>query len=137
VSGFLVILVLLGLIWLFVILPVRRRQRAQTASHEAMQDSLAVGDEIITAGGMYAVVRAIDEDRLEIEIAPSVIATLDRRAVAAVAEDIEDDQDDEEGDDDALDDAGGEAANEGETEAGEKPVAGSEATEPETEEKPR
>ena len=135
-SGFLVILVLLGLIWLFVILPVRRRQRAQTASHEAMQDSLAVGDEIITAGGMYAFVRAIDDDRLEIEIAPNVIATLDRRAVAAVAEDIDDDPDDE-GDADPARDPADDAANEGETEAGEKPVAGSEATEPETEEKPR
>jgi preprotein translocase subunit YajC len=95
VSGFLVIVVLLGLIWLFVILPVRRRQRATSASHEAMQDSLQLGDEIITAGGMYAIVRGIEDERLEIEIAPNVIATLDRRAVAAVAEDVEEDVDDE------------------------------------------
>ena len=54
-----------------------------------MQDSLVVGDEIITAGGLYAVVREIDDDRLEIEIAPGVIVSLDRRAVAAVAEDAE------------------------------------------------
>lgn len=90
-SGFLAIVVLLGLLWVFVVLPVRRRQRAAAASHEAMQDSLALGDEVITAGGLYAIVRSIDDDRLEIEIAPGVIATLDRRAVAAVAEDIEDD----------------------------------------------
>ena len=83
------IVVLLGLLWVFVVLPVRRRQRAQAASHEAMQDSLAPGDEIITAGGLYAIVRAIEDERLEIEIAPGVIATLDRRAVAAVAEDLE------------------------------------------------
>ena len=90
VSGFLAIVVLLGLLWVFVVLPVRRRQRAQAASHEAMQDSLAPGDEIITAGGLYAIVRSIEDERLEIEIAPDVIATLDRRAVAAVAEDVED-----------------------------------------------
>lgn len=89
-SGFLAIVVLLGLLWVFVVLPVRRRQRAQAASHEAMQDSLAPGDEIITAGGLYATVRSIEDERLEIEIAPGVIATLDRRAVAAVAEDAED-----------------------------------------------
>ena len=121
-NGFLVIVVLLGLIWLFVVLPVRRRQRAQTASHEAMQDSLAPGDEIITAGGLYAVVREIDEDRLEIEIAPNVIATLDRRAVAAVAEDVEED----------VEDAG-----EGEPQGGENLEAGPEAAEPEAEGKPR
>jgi preprotein translocase subunit YajC len=89
VSGFIVVVVLLGLAWLFIILPVRRRQRATSESHEAMQDTLVVGDEIITAGGMYAVVRDIDHDRLKIEIAPGVIVGLDRRAVAAVAEDEE------------------------------------------------
>jgi preprotein translocase subunit YajC len=94
VSGFLVVVVLLGLVWLFVVLPVRRRQKATTQSHEAMQDALVPGDEIITAGGLYATVRTIDEDRLEIEIAPGVIATLDRRAVAAVAEDDEEAEED-------------------------------------------
>jgi preprotein translocase subunit YajC len=94
VSGFLVVVVLLGLVWLFVVLPVRRRQKATTASHEAMQDALVPGDEIITAGGLYATVRTIDEDRLEVEIAPGVIATLDRRAVAAVAEDVEEAEED-------------------------------------------
>jgi preprotein translocase subunit YajC len=126
VSGFLIIVVLLGLIWLFVVLPVRRRQKAQTASHEAMQDSLAPGDEIITAGGLYAIVRGIDDDRLEIEIAPNVVATLDRRAVAAVAEDVEDDEDDD------VD-----GADEGEPSTDENPEAGSEPAESEAEGKPR
>jgi preprotein translocase subunit YajC len=103
VSGFIVVVVLLGLVWLFIVLPVRRRQRATSALHEAMQDSLVVGDEIITAGGLYAVVREIDHDRLEIEIAPDVIVSLDRRAVAAVAEDAEEDEDDEDDVDDVED----------------------------------
>jgi preprotein translocase YajC subunit len=50
-----------------------------------MQDELVAGDEIITAGGLHAIVRELDEDELQIEIAPNVLATLDRRAVAAVA----------------------------------------------------
>jgi preprotein translocase subunit YajC len=96
VSGFIVVVVLLGLVWLFVVLPVRRRQRQTSELHEGMQDALVVGDEIITAGGLYAVIREIDHDRLRIEIAPGVLATLDRRAVAAVAEDVEDDPEDDE-----------------------------------------
>ena len=104
-SGFIVVVVLLGLVWLFIVLPVRRRQKATSASHEAMQDSLVVGDEIITAGGLYAVIREIDHDRLEIEIAPDVVVSLDRRAVAAVAEDAEDDEDDPEDAEDAEDGA--------------------------------
>ena len=33
--------------------------------------------------------REIDDDRLEVEIAPDVVVTLDRRAVAAVAREVE------------------------------------------------
>ena len=76
-----VIGVLLALGWVFLGLPARRRQR----SHQAMQDDVKIGDEVITAGGLHAIVRKADEDELRIEIAPGVIATLDRRAVAAVA----------------------------------------------------
>ena len=96
-GGFLIIIVVLGLLWLFVVMPVRRKQRSQEASHAAMQDALEPGDEIITAGGLHAVIRSIDEDDLRIEIAPGVVATLDRRAVAAVAEDV--DEEDEDGED--------------------------------------
>ncbi len=79
-----VIAVLLALGWVFLALPVRRRQR----SHQAMQDDVEVGDEIITAGGIHAVVREVDENELRIEIAPQVLVRLDRRAVAAVAQEL-------------------------------------------------
>ena len=52
-----------------------------------MQDELEAGDEIITAGGLHATVRELGEAQLRVEIAPSVLVTLDRRAVAAVAHD--------------------------------------------------
>jgi preprotein translocase subunit YajC len=107
VAGFLIVLAALAVLWVVVVLPVRRRQRAQTEAHEAMQDSLVLGDEIITAGGLHAIVRGIDDERLHIEIAPNVIATLDRRAVAAVAID--------EGDD--ATDTGAEPARESEADA--------------------
>jgi preprotein translocase subunit YajC len=82
---FVVIIVIVGLAWAVFALPARRRQR----SHQAMQDSVEVGDEIITAGGMHAHVRGADEGELQVEIAPGVVVTLDRRAVAAVARDEE------------------------------------------------
>jgi preprotein translocase subunit YajC len=85
VGGFLIIVVLLAAAWFFFALPVRRRR----AQHAAMQDSVDVGDEIITAGGLHATVREIEEDELRIEIAPGVVAVLDRRAVAAVAREEE------------------------------------------------
>ncbi len=80
--GYLIVIVVLVVLgWVLLALPARRRQR----SHQAMQDGVEVGDEIITAGGVHAVVREVEGDELRIEVAPGVVVTLDRRAVAAVA----------------------------------------------------
>jgi preprotein translocase subunit YajC len=79
------ILVLFVLAWLLLVLPSRRRQRA----HRAMQDSVEVGDEIITAGGIHAFVRELGDEELRVEIAPGVLVKLDRRAVAAVARELD------------------------------------------------
>ena len=84
-GGFLILIVLFAAAWLFFIVPARRRR----SSHSAMQDSVEVGDEIITAGGLHGTVKELGDETLQLEIAPGVIATLDKRAVAAVARDVE------------------------------------------------
>jgi preprotein translocase subunit YajC len=85
VGGFLILIVVFGAAWLLFVLPARRRK----LSHAAMQDSIAVGDEIITAGGLHGTVKAFEDDIVKVEIATGVVATLDRRAVAAVAREVE------------------------------------------------
>jgi preprotein translocase subunit YajC len=85
VGPFLILIAVLAAVWVLFIVPARRRQR----SHASMQDSVDVDDEIITAGGLHGVVREIDDDQLRLEIAPGVVVTLDRRAVAAVAREVE------------------------------------------------
>ncbi len=57
--------------------------------HSAMQDSVEAGDEIITAGGLHGTVVEIDDDTARVLIAPEVVVTLDRRAIAAVATEVE------------------------------------------------
>ena len=84
-SGFLIILIVFGAVWLLFVMPARRRR----VEHSAMQDSVETGDEIITAGGMHGRVTAIDDDTARVEIAPGVTVTLDRRAIAAVATEVE------------------------------------------------
>ena len=84
-----VIAILLVLAWFFLVLPARRRQR----SHQAMQNDVEPGDEIITAGGIHGVVREAGPDQLRVEIAPETVVTLDRRAVAAVARDLPGEED--------------------------------------------
>jgi preprotein translocase subunit YajC len=83
-SGFLILILILGAAWLLFIVPARRRRQ----SHQSMQDSVDIGDEIITAGGLHGFVREMGDDTLRVEISPGVVATLDRRAVAAVAREV-------------------------------------------------
>jgi preprotein translocase subunit YajC len=85
VGGLLIVIILFGAVWLLLLLPARRRR----AQHAAMQDSVDAGAEIITAGGLHGLVKEIDDDTAKVEIAPNVVVTLDRRAIAAVATEIE------------------------------------------------
>ena len=109
--GQLVILVaMFALLWLLLIRPQAKRKLAQ----QQLLSSVEVGDEILTAGGLYGFVRAIgDGDELEVEIAPGTRVRMARRAVAAVIppEDDDDEPDVLEGEivDDAAIDANGEA----------------------------
>ena len=90
-NGFIILLVGLGvLMWLLLIRPQRKRSNQQIA----MQDQLRAGDEIITAGGIHATVKSIEDDVLEIEIARGTIVRLDRRAVAAIVS-VEEESEDE------------------------------------------
>ena len=83
------IVALFALLWLFVLRPQRRRSSEQLQ----MQDTLRVGDEVITAGGIRGFVRQLDEEVLKVEIAPEVVVRLDRRAVAALVQEEDDDPD--------------------------------------------
>jgi len=76
---FLFLILALGLMWLIFIRPQRRKQKQQ----QGMQSELAVGDEVLTAGGLYGRVTRIDEDEVGVEIAPNVEVRLARRAIAA------------------------------------------------------
>ncbi len=80
-SGFFVlILLVLFVVWLLMVRPQRRRRQAQ----EAMIDSLRPGDEVLTAGGLFAHVVRVFEDEVTVELSPGVEARLAKRAVAAV-----------------------------------------------------
>ncbi len=77
---FALILLVLFLLWLMLVRPQRRRQQAQ----QAMIDHLRIGDEVITAGGFFAIVREISDDEVQVELGPGTEARLSKRAIAAV-----------------------------------------------------
>jgi preprotein translocase subunit YajC len=78
--AYLFILVVLAIIWFFLIRPRQRQMRAQ----QQQTASLQVGDEIVTAGGLYGTVKAVENDELRLEVAPDVVVRVAKRAVAAV-----------------------------------------------------
>jgi preprotein translocase subunit YajC len=77
---FVLILLLLFLLWLMLVRPQSRRRQAQ----QAMIDHLRVGDEVLTAGGLFATILRIDEDEVTVELGPGTEARLAKRAIAAV-----------------------------------------------------
>jgi preprotein translocase subunit YajC len=83
--GLLIIVVLFAAVWLMFVLPARRRR----TQHAGMQDGVEVGDEIISAGGIHGRVVEAADGTVRVEIAPSIVVTLDRRAIAAVAREVE------------------------------------------------
>lgn len=66
---------------LFFVLIVRP-QRRQAAARRALIQALAVGDDVITAGGIYGTVVAMDDDVLTVQVAPGVELRVAREAIA-------------------------------------------------------
>jgi preprotein translocase subunit YajC len=59
-----------------------RPQRTQRARSRDMQRSIGVGDQVVTIGGLYGEVLAIDDDEVRLEVAPDVTLRFARRAIA-------------------------------------------------------
>ncbi|MGH3053620.1 MAG: preprotein translocase subunit YajC, partial [Gaiellaceae bacterium] len=77
-SGILFIIVIAFLVlYLIVIRPQKKRQ----AQQQALVSELHVGDEVLTAGGIYGTISELDEDRVTVEIAPKLEVQVARRAI--------------------------------------------------------
>ena len=87
--------VMFGLLWLFLIRPQRQRQIQQ----QRLLASVEPGDEVLTVGGLYGIVQEVDEDDdLIVEIADGIHVRIARRAVGGVVK-PDDEEDDVEVDD--------------------------------------
>jgi len=93
VSVLIIVVILFLLFWLLLIRPQRRRQAELTQTIA----SIEVGDEIVTAGGLYGHVVGVGDDELLVEIAQGTNVRIARRAVAGVVgPDEEEDEDEDE-----------------------------------------
>lgn len=75
----LVIALIFGVVYFAFIRPRSQRLRQQ----QTRARELAIGDEVMSAGGIYGRVVALDSDAVEVEVAPGVVLTFTRRAISA------------------------------------------------------
>src|SRR5438874_4960326 len=71
---------ILGIFYLIVFLPARRRQKKL----QEMIDNLKTGDKVVTTGGIYGTIVGFKDDRIQLRIADNVKVELSRNAVTAL-----------------------------------------------------
>jgi preprotein translocase subunit YajC len=101
-TAFLPLILIVGVGYFLMIRPQQRKMRAQ----RELLNQLEVGDEVVTAGGMFGSIVDIDEDDdiLTVEIAPGTSVRMLRGGISRrVADDVE--PDDYDGDDDEAEEA--------------------------------
>ena len=72
--------VLVAAFFFLIVLPQRRRMTA----HRALMATLEPGDDVVTTGGLYGSIRALDESTVGLEIAPGIVVTVARGAIAGL-----------------------------------------------------
>jgi preprotein translocase subunit YajC len=78
--GFLILIVAFGFLWFVLIRPQKRRQ----VEAARMMNSINVGDEVLTAGGIYGEVTELHDDDVLVRIAPELEVRVARKAIGAV-----------------------------------------------------
>jgi preprotein translocase subunit YajC len=79
--GFFLIIIAFFFLYFVLVRPQKRRQLQQ----QQMLNAVKVGDEIVTAGGMYGEVRELHgDDDVIVRIAPEIDVRVARRAIAGV-----------------------------------------------------
>ncbi len=75
----LITLLLMGVIFYFILIrPTRKQQKEQ----KERQDSLKVGDKVVTYGGIYGTIREVLNDTIKVEISPNVVVKFAKAAIA-------------------------------------------------------
>ena len=80
IISFLPLIFILGIFYLIVFLPARRRQKKL----QEMIDNLKVGDKVVTSGGIYGTIVGFKDDRIQLRVAENVKIELSRNAVTAM-----------------------------------------------------
>ncbi len=78
-SFWVMIVAMIAIMYFFMIRPEQKRRKEM----QAFRDGLKSGDKVITAGGIYAVVKKVEETTLLIEVDSNVTLRVDKNMVVA------------------------------------------------------
>jgi preprotein translocase subunit YajC len=82
-SGFFLLIIAFGFLYFVMVRPQKRRQMET----RRMLDNLKPGDQVVTAGGIYGTVTdLVDDESVEVEIAPDLQVRVARKAIGAVVQ---------------------------------------------------
>lgn len=81
---FLPLLLLAVLFWFLVLRPARKRQR----EFAGLQGQLTPGQDVMLASGIHGVLATVDDDTVQLRIAPDVVVTVARQAVGRIIEPV-------------------------------------------------
>ena len=77
-TSFLPFALILIIFYFLILLPMKRRQK----KIQEFQDSLKVGDKVVTTGGIYGKITRVTDKTLQVEIADRVRIEVSRAAIA-------------------------------------------------------
>jgi preprotein translocase subunit YajC len=78
--AFLPLAIIMVIFYVLLILPAQRRQKKT----QAMLSELKTGDKVVTTGGLYGTIVALDGDAVQLRIADQVKVKVARSAVAGI-----------------------------------------------------
>jgi preprotein translocase subunit YajC len=114
------VVIFFGIFYFIAVRPQRRQRQA----HQEMVAMLKKGDEIVTIGGMFGVIRRLGDDWVEIEISKGTRVRFLKRAISSIVSEEEEEEEYEEELEPAVDEEALEAGDEAVEEAAvEEPAA--------------
>ncbi len=77
------LLVIFGIFYLLLILPMRKRQK----KHQEMLKAVTKGDRVVTTGGIFGTVVAVEGDKVQLRVAENVKLLVALSAIAGLEKD--------------------------------------------------
>lgn len=91
-AGSLLLFVPLILLFYFVLIRPQRRRMQQ---HAQLIRTVGLGDEVETIGGMFGIIRRLDDEHVWLEVTPGTTIRFTRGAIRRKVVEIEEDEDSE------------------------------------------